>query len=229
MMRLQFIRSRKAARLLGEIAVVVLGILIAFGLEAAWERSGERASEQAHLRALASDFEQNVERLRRHIEQEERISSRSKALLELSRNPADAPTDSVFKLLGGVFNSGRYEPVTGAYEALVNSAGLTAIHDDSLRAALAGFNAQLTGRYHERFSDELYFSFVREFAGELRFFTDALSDTRDSAAYVSLLANPKFREYLALRHLSERDVARRYRDLLHQAEAIRERIGTALD
>ena len=228
-MRLQLIRSKKAARLLAEIAVVVLGILIAFGLEAAWERRGTRADERAHLRALASDFAQNVERLQRHVEQEERISARSRELLTLARSPEPAPTDSVFKLLGGVFNSGRYEPVTGAYEALVNSAGLTLIRDDSLRASLAEFHSRVNGRYAERFSDELYFAFVRDFAGQLPFFVDALSNTRDSAAYASLLSNPKFREYLALRYLSERDVARHYRELLLQAEAIRERIGSALD
>ena len=156
--------------MVAETVVVVIGILIAVGLDACWEGRAAAIREQAHLRALASDFEQNVQRLRTHTDGEERISSSSLALLEMARRPQPAPRDSVTRLLGRVFSSGPYEPVMGAYEALVNSAGLTAIGDDSLRAALADFSARVNGRYFERYSDELYFAFIREFAGRLGFF-----------------------------------------------------------
>ena len=222
-------RSRTIARMITEIVVVVLGILIAFGLDAWWDRQASLAREEAHLRALASDFEQNVLRLREHVEGEERVSSSSLQLLMMARRTQSAPRDSVTRLLGRVFSSARYEPVLGAYEALVNSAGLTAIGDDSLRAALAEFSARVSGRYFERYSDELYFSFIREFAGQLRFFAVVDTTAADSGSYTALLSDPRFQEYLALRHLSERDAARSYRELLVLAEAIRNRIGIALD
>jgi hypothetical protein len=88
--------------------------------------------EQIHLRALASDFEQNTAILKRLIELEESIASSSHELLLRAQGRAASSSESVSALVDKVFNSARYEPVMGAYEALVNSAGLTLIQDDSL-------------------------------------------------------------------------------------------------
>ena len=44
----------------GEILIVTLGVLLAFGLNAWWVERAARSDEQTHLRALARDFERNV-------------------------------------------------------------------------------------------------------------------------------------------------------------------------
>lgn len=217
-------RSHSVTRAIREIVIVVVGILIAFGLDAAWERRNKAAEERAHLRALASDFDENVRRLRAHVRTEDRISTSSQALLAIAQRNGPLPTDSVTHLMGMVFNSSRYEPVMGAYEALVNSAGLTLIEDDTLRAALANFSARVNGRYAERWSDELYLSFIKEFTGRMRFIEDPETGARPADKYDPLLRDPKFQDYLALRYLGERDVARRYRALLAEAEAIAARL-----
>lgn len=110
-----------------------------------------------------------------------------------------------------VFSSVRFEPVMGAYDALLNSAGLTLIRDDELRSSLAAFAARMNGRYSERFSDELYFSLIRDFAGKLGIGDEVLSDRKPSTSFSSLLADAKFQEYLAPRHLAENEVAGQYR------------------
>jgi hypothetical protein len=133
-------------------------------------------------------------------------------------------------LLGRVFNSARFAPLMGAYEAVVSSGGLAQLRDDSLRLALADFASLMQGRYYERYADELYFDFVRSFTGQLGLTAAVValdSDTAMRAAAASvrqreLLSDPKFREHLALRFLAERDVAASYRGILGKAERVLE-------
>jgi hypothetical protein len=218
----------RGTRLLLEMLVVVASILIAFALDAWWNQRAETRSEAAHLHALRSDFEQNVSRLKELVAQEERIADASRRLLLVAVSPQTiSPADSVRNLIGQVFNSGRFDPVMGAYEAVVSSGGLAQVRDDSLRLALADFASWLKGRYHERYSDELYFDFVRSFTGQLGFSAAVVASDSGAAtaqaavvAQRGLLEDARFREHLALRYLAERDVARAYRGLLEKAEQV---------
>ena len=125
----------------------------------------------------------------------------------------------------------------GAYEAVVNSGGLSQVRDDSLRLALADFASLLDGRYHERFSEALYFDFIRSFEGRLGFSAAVLASDSLAAAEVAamsgsqraLLSEPRFREHLALRYLAESGVAGAYRGLLEKAERILELTRRALE
>lgn len=210
---------RVLTRALGEIVIVTIGILIAFSLDAWWDNRAMARQEQVHLRALASDFEQNVDALKGLVKLEEDVSSSSVKLLERSQGRAPDSNTPVDELMWRVFNSARYEPVMGAYEALVNSAGLTLIRDDALRASLAQFAAQVSGRYAEAYSDESYFSFMREFGGQV-LLQEAKTAAERGRAFEELLRDPRFREHLVVRGFAERDMARKYRDLLRQAEAV---------
>ena len=211
-----------------EITVVVVGILIAFALNSWWDGRAQASQERAHLRALHSDFAANVERLGEAAARQERIERAGRQLLSLSQSGTPAGIDTVRKLMGQVFNSGRFEPVMGAYEAIVNSGGLTQISDDSLRAALAAFASHLRVSYVEQFSNNLYFSFIREYAEQLGLAgTDpgaaaangAASPSADPA-YGTLLRERRFQSQLALRVYAERDVGRYYRALEKRAALI---------
>ena len=223
------LQTRTLTRILIEIGVVTGGILIAFALDAWWDNRAQARQEQAHLRALASDFRENIERLKALIEHEEAVVSNSQSLLKLAQSPGPHSTESIHKLLGQVFSSQRFDPVLGAYEALVNSAGLTLISDETLRSALANFAAQVDARYFEQFSDQQYFVFAREFAGRLRFFEDAVSVRQPEGAYEDLIRDPKFQDYLAMRYYAEFGVAQKYRELLQHAEGVLAKIQAQLN
>jgi hypothetical protein len=227
----------RGSRLLLEALVVIASILIAFALDAWWDQRAERRTEAAHLRALQSDFEQNVARLERAVRTEQRIAEASRGLLLLASTSAASPSnDSLSVLMARVFTSTRFDPVMGAYAAVVSSGGLAQIRDDSLRLALADFASYLEGRYFERYSDQLYFDFVQSFTGQLGL-SEAVLATDSSAAlrkagvsqaHTVLLQNPKFREHLALRYLAESDVAGSYRGLLEKANRVLELTRRAL-
>ncbi|HKE96456.1 MAG TPA: hypothetical protein VKB34_19260 [Povalibacter sp.] len=214
----QALASAALLRAAREILIVTIGILIAFALNAWWERHKELRDEQAHLRALASDFEQNAARLKELADFLETVVAGNQQVLELARSSHEIPPDVVRPLIGRVFSSRRFEPVMGAYEALVNSAGLTLVRDDQLRAALADFASGVTTRYSERFSDELYLAFIRRFMGRLQF--PEFMNPAGHPSYDTLLADPEFQDYLAIRSQAEQEVAGIYRGLQHQAEDI---------
>lgn len=209
--------SESLLRAAGEIVIVTIGILIAFALNAWWEHHKEQREEQAHLRALTSDFEQNVAQLQQLLEKEERIRESSLQLLRIARTHQQVSPQTVSDLATGVFTSRRFQPVMGAYEALVNSAGLTLVHDDALRTALAGFAAQVRGNYGETMSNDLYFSFIRSFVGRLPVIEQILQAPPNGPALDALLADQEFQGYLAFRYAAESDVANRYRTLQDQA------------
>lgn len=215
-------RWKRLARTLGEIATVTVGILIAFALDAWWDNRVTAEREQVHLRALASDFDQNVAALRAQVKAEKYVMSSSQDLLKLVRAREPSVTTLVAGLMSEVFNSSRYEPVMGAYEALVNSGGLMLIRDESLRAALAEFAARVDGQYRESWSDEQYFAFVREFGARfmLSYWETETGTAVDEHVLEEMLRDPRFQEHLVMRYYSERDMVRRYHALLQQAERV---------
>lgn len=200
-----------------ETAIVTIGILLAFALNAWWEGHKQDRDEAKHLRALASDFERNAAELTRLIKLEEEIANASLSLIKKSPVHDD---ESVRRLVGRVFSSGRFEPVMGAYEGLVNSSGLTLISNDELREDLASFAAEVRNPYGERVSDDLYFAFTREFVGRLQMTENILGEPTSAEAYRELLSEPRFREHLALRFAAERDVGRYYGELLEKCQRI---------
>lgn len=221
----------------GDVVVVVLGILIAFALDPWWGRRAAAAREQAHLRALHGDFTRNLERLRRDAELEERIAAGSHRLLVLAHAGEVPPADTLWRLLSIVFTSTRFEPVMGAYEAVVSSGGLTQIRDDTLRVALAGFSATLATRYVEEYTSDLYLAFIRDYTGRLPFLVEGVISGAEPPApgsavarsTAALLRDPRFQAHLALRYAAERDAARHYRRLAARAEAILARIEGLLE
>lgn len=217
-----------------EIGIVVVGILIAFALDSWWNRRTDARREAAHLLALHADFQENLERLREHIAREEQTMEASRNLLRLMRAGPLPPADSVTNLLGQVFNSGQFEPATGAYDAIVGAGDFALIRDDTLRAALAGFAASIRTRYAERFAEQLYLAFISEFMGRLRWLEwpgDAAQldpATRRTFDVAALIRDPRFEDHLATRLISARDLARQYQDLAEQAERVLARIEARL-
>jgi hypothetical protein len=204
---------------LGEIFIVVAGVLIAFGLNAWWVERSTRAEERTHLRALARDFELNVAIYNAMLEREDLIIKSTLELLQLARTQPDVDPAVVTRLLDGVLASYREQPALDAYDALVNSAGLALIRDDELRSDLAGFAAQATGWYQERYAEQLYLEFMTRFVGKLGY-AERLAGDSQRPSYPDLLADPAFQEHLALRHLIEREVAGNYRKRLSEAQDI---------
>jgi hypothetical protein len=200
-----------------EILIVTLGILFAFGLDAAWDSYLDGRRERTHLQALAADFQRNAELLERSVRAQQEIAAASRGLLTIAKEGRSDP--EIRSLMAQVFSSQQFEPVMGAYEGLVGAGGLTVISDTLLRSELAEFAAQVRGRYGVRFSEQLYLSFIRDFIGR---------GTLAAQPSAELLADTKFQEYLLVRSATEADVASYYRELLELSKSIVSRCRAAI-
>jgi Tfp pilus assembly protein PilE len=148
-----------------DVGVVVVGILIAFALNAWWEMRSASDREAAHLEALRSDLEANVRDLERLAGRQATVASASLELLRVARGEATASRDSIDGLMSEVFSSNRFDASMGAYANLVSSGGLAQLRSPELRAALATFASMLDSRYDEQFSTAIYLEFTRAFVG----------------------------------------------------------------
>jgi hypothetical protein len=135
-------------RLVAEGLVIVISILLAFTIDAAWDYSRERAREASYLGQLASDLENT---LANNALFSERADVRDRAVAQLVRAYYAAeppPADSVHEWWGDV-GYWVVQPRLGAVQSLVTTGDLALIRDDSLRAALPNYLASMTA--FERF------------------------------------------------------------------------------
>lgn len=124
---------------LREAVVVIASILIAFGLDAAWDARREAVERQAALASLHADFVAADSIAKGELERIARVKESVGYLLGLVQSQRQAPADSVGRAILSLQMKGDFGYPTGAYEALAGSGRLSLIEDTQLRKELAGF------------------------------------------------------------------------------------------
>ncbi|MDH5590773.1 MAG: hypothetical protein OEZ65_10320 [Gemmatimonadota bacterium] len=138
-------RSSVAPRLLAELGVIVLGVLLALGVDAMWERRGELILEESVLASLAEELrllDQQLDSLERR---DSLIVHRADAFPLQSD---DVSLDSVSALVAEMFSTVPREPFLPTYDELVSTGNLRVLSDRSLRLLLTRFASEartLTG------------------------------------------------------------------------------------
>ena len=132
-----------------EGVVIVVSILLAFGLQASWERWQEGAFEQDALARLEVEFTENLSRMGGG--RGARSATRVTALHEMLQSlPDGTPTVAVpDSLLSAVLGTGTFDRVTPVLDGLVRSGQWELIRDPGVREAVALWErwlAQLTER-----------------------------------------------------------------------------------
>src|SRR5688572_21370586 len=126
------------------LTIVVFGILIAFGLQSSWQRLTHNHQEHASLIALSEDFRQNLERLDSVEVMLGNVRQAGSELLRIAQGDEDPPShDSISGLAAVVFMLAGFQPVTSAYDNLINARDLELVRDQELRLALAAFATQV--------------------------------------------------------------------------------------
>jgi len=136
------VREKKGLglRVLSELIVIAVGVLIAFQVESWRDSVQSRQREQAQLVALAADFNENVARLRDVEAFQRRALGAYREVLAIGTRDVPMPRpDSAYMLFRRVRQFARFEPVTGAYDAMVSSGDLRLLQSQELRAQLAAF------------------------------------------------------------------------------------------
>ncbi len=127
-----------------DIVVVVVGILIAFSLDALWDRWLERKEGMLQLVVLEAEFTGNVEAIRTAAAGHQRLAVRSGALFKLLQvSPSGQVLEVPDTLLGASLAWRTADIPIAAVNALLASGRLHLIRDAELRNLLAAWPAEV--------------------------------------------------------------------------------------
>lgn len=131
------------SRMLVEGAVIVGSILLAFGIDAAWEARGENRLERALLESLAEDFvlaqQEWTETKRAH-----NLVVRSMERLLTWAEEGAVPREewlAADTVLSNVFWREKFDPPMGTVQAVLGSGRLDLLENQELTAALTRWTA----------------------------------------------------------------------------------------
>ena len=130
---------------IGEIVLVVIGILIALSINNWNEGRKDQIVEQYYLRGLHEEFETNRQQLDFFTILNDQLLAASKALLQYTGPKAKSISDpEMAKLLGNIMGTSvGYESNPGMLEDLINSGNFNKITNGNLRKALSLWKADL--------------------------------------------------------------------------------------
>ena len=133
-------------RALGELALIVMGVLIALAVNAWWSRRQDDARERAYLRQLLVDVQGNEQDIDRVLVQSRGAITALERLVDAfdaaGPLPACATLDSLVR------TSLTYSNVdlrSGTYAALMGTGEVRLIRDDSLRAQVISYASEAEG------------------------------------------------------------------------------------
>lgn len=129
---------------LGEIALVVIGILIALYLDGQKDYREDRRQELVYLREFRSDLERNLEELDRVILKSGSVVTAGDSVIAFSqRADGDIPVDSLLGYMEGLMGYTKHMTQQGTLQDIFGSGRLEVIRNDSIRRTLATWEADL--------------------------------------------------------------------------------------
>lgn len=129
-------------RHLTEGLVIVVSILLAFGIEAAWAEYSETREAHRLLDSIRDDVQATQVEIAIERSRNEELADRARHLLStLAAPPSEEAVREALQTLGSIFITGGWEPVTHTYDEAVNSGRLRLIESEPLRLALTRYHA----------------------------------------------------------------------------------------
>lgn len=223
-----------------EVLIVIVGVVVGFQISA-WGQERDLADrEAAQMSALREDFVANREQLTSVIASLKRITSSHREMLRVihGESPRPAP-DSLVVLVNTTFEFRRFEPVLGAYDAMVNAGDVRLLSDPDLRSHLA----QFADKAEAGFEDEEQATAIR--VGLLTYLAengDILAVVRPSwratvgfptstmpMDFDSLLSDPEFSSYVTGLAFMEAQVLYFYEGVQKNLDAVLAGLGESPD
>ena len=125
---------------IGEIILVVIGILIALSINNANENRKERAQEQELLLQLQSEFQSNLEQLDQKTDMRDQMTSAALKLLHNIDHPETRNVDSITKHIGLTAINPTFDPIIND----INSSGrIQLLQNTDLKERLARWTSEV--------------------------------------------------------------------------------------
>ena len=123
-------------RILAEGAAILVSILLAFAIDAWWDKRQDRVEERAILEAIVAEIDGNLvvieDQLAFRADQQESVQ----ALFDASDGEIDLSPDEIDRHIGAITFWARSNHNTGVIDSLISGTGLTIVSDPALRAQL---------------------------------------------------------------------------------------------
>jgi hypothetical protein len=135
--------SSRTVDFLTEAALIVVSILVAFAVDASWEKRGDALRVQALIDGLHNDFVAVQQELDDALVEHEALERASARWVMLGRSapPTPALTATADTLLTDLLWQGTFDAPLGTLEALLNAGDLDLIDDPALVRALTSWSA----------------------------------------------------------------------------------------
>tara|TARA_R110000737_G_C14430655_1_gene459623 strand:+ start:16 stop:780 length:765 start_codon:yes stop_codon:yes gene_type:complete len=148
--RQNMIKENKISKYLlyaiGEIVLVVIGILIALSINN-WSNNKQlRHNEQAYLLSLQSEFKTNLNKVNKTVSENKKLINDIEKMLTLfDSNVRDTISDKgISDIMYSVFgNTVSYQPSKGVLTDIISSGNLNLIQNEQLRQHIASFESTL--------------------------------------------------------------------------------------
>ncbi|MCG8448743.1 MAG: hypothetical protein MI725_04060 [Pirellulales bacterium] len=220
-------RSRSWS-LAAEGTVIVVSILIAFGLEAAWEQYKDERREQEYLASLLADFTESRKRLDLPIggiEYQLEFASRVIKGDQVSNQEFE---DEIFMFWG----LPEFQPRTTSLDELIYTGEIALIEDQQLRTELLSWESNLEAyRLRERFISENFYRFAipyllqnHELSRIVHRFDDDITKPEGTAEYAQVIGDSYHQNMVILRKFYNQQVLEDLNRLREQCDSIVSRI-----
>lgn len=124
-----------------EVAAIVASILLAFSIDAWWDRVQDRAEEREILSLLRAEFEANQKVLARTAGIHRLNLSAMREIISASEKDIPVHDESLDSLFLQAAGTPHYNPATGALAATISSGRIDLVRNIELRNRLAGWNS----------------------------------------------------------------------------------------
>jgi len=137
---------------IGEIILVVIGILIALQINNWNETRKDRLKEKELETALLSDFQETKTRLQETIKKQElAIDNAKQLIINYESNQLLKIKDSLPSMIGWGFSAWfRAEPVTKTYQSMISTGNIDLLSNNGLKQKLAEFHAELDSGFEDQ-------------------------------------------------------------------------------
>ena len=155
-------RSLKYMRYaVGEIILVVFGILIALSLNNWNDIRKNKAKEKVILQKLKSEYESNLKQLNQKISMRKDAAESSVWLLKrFDLGDFNKKRDSIDYHIARTLFFPTYDPNTGITNELINTGNLYIISNDSIKTFLANWSASVIDLKQDEFTYEVFVSTI---------------------------------------------------------------------
>lgn len=228
-------RSGNWQSLLLELVVVIVGVIIALGVDSWWEERQERQSERQHLVELEAEFTENIRRLDQTIHAIETNMSAARSLIGVLEDSRPRPDDEeLMQLTWDAFGFPVYNPLFSAYDNLVSTGEIRLIRNDMLKRNLAAFRANFDSLQNRDWVLDQWQSLIQpwvvdhlqldwmptEYRQQWR-----LPDPKLRTDWDAVLADQRFRGIIMSRFIAWTDYMNGIEELLPTASAIATELG----